>query len=141
MVKMQTNAQRAAGYRELQAEFTAAGKTVLAEKAAKRAEGFEVLPPDERPMLSDSATTVLYCCAKSLHPTATRRVRGKDCPVINLDWNAMARAQGFSNDADRGATTATLRALQELRDAGLTAWYDEGSGTFGHTTTVLISQD
>ncbi|SRR5258708_30429682 len=41
MTKMQTNEQRAAGYRELQAEFEAAGKTALAEKAAKRAVGFE----------------------------------------------------------------------------------------------------
>lgn len=46
MLKMQTNAQRAAGYRELQAEFTAAGKTVLANKAAKRAEDFEALQAD-----------------------------------------------------------------------------------------------
>jgi hypothetical protein len=41
MARMQTNQERAKGYRELQAEFEAAGKTVLAEKAANRAEGFE----------------------------------------------------------------------------------------------------
>lgn len=41
MARMQTNQERAKGYRELQAEFEAAGKTVLAEKAARRAEGFE----------------------------------------------------------------------------------------------------
>jgi hypothetical protein len=41
MIKMQTNKQRAAGYRQLQAEFEAAGKTVLAMKASNRAAEFE----------------------------------------------------------------------------------------------------
>lgn len=42
-IQMQTRRQRAAGFRELQAEFEAAGKTVLAAKAAKRAAEFETM--------------------------------------------------------------------------------------------------
>jgi hypothetical protein len=41
MIKMQTNEQRAAGYRELEAEYRADGKAVLADKAAKRAAQFD----------------------------------------------------------------------------------------------------
>lgn len=70
-MKMQTNEQRAAGYRELQAEFTTAGKVVLAEKAAKRAAEFEGLSND-------------YLAALALHNEAiakfnevTRRYRAR----------------------------------------------------------------
>lgn len=42
MIKMQTNEQRAAGFRVLQTEFSAAGKTVLATMAGKRAANFEM---------------------------------------------------------------------------------------------------
>jgi uncharacterized protein (DUF2235 family) len=53
----------------------------------------------------------------------------------------MAQAQGFRDDNTPGATRSTLNALDELRAAGLLAHYDEGIETFGHTTTVFVTQD
>lgn len=47
-IQMQTDKQRAAGFRELQADFIAAGKLVLAEKAARRAAEFERAAVNER---------------------------------------------------------------------------------------------
>lgn len=91
--------------------------------------------------ISRNAKVVLTWCAAHTDSTATRLVRGKALPVVNLNWHGLARAQGFADDNTPGATRSSLDALDELRAAGLLAHYDEGVTTFGHTTTVFVTQD
>lgn len=90
-------------------------------------------------MVSGNARAVLAWCATH-QSAATRQISGKTCPAVNLDWNGLARAQGFADDSAAGATKSSLAALQELREAGCLAHYYEGPGTFGHTTLCFVPQ-
>lgn len=92
-------------------------------------------------MVSGNARAVLAWCVTHQHSTAKRQIGGKACPAVNLDWNGLARAQGFENDSAEGATRSSLAALQELREAGCLAHYDEGPEAFGHKTLCFVPQD
>lgn len=91
-------------------------------------------------MVSDNARAVLAWCVMH-QSSATRQIGNKICPVVSIEWNGLAEAQGFKNDLADGATKSSLAALQELRQAGCLAHYDEGPGTFGHTTLCFVPQD
>lgn len=67
--------------------------------------------------VGNNARAVLAWCAAH-QSSATRLIRGRVCPTIMLDWNGLARAQGFENDAAPGATRSSLDALDVLRAAG-----------------------
>lgn len=95
--------------------------------------------------MSPNAETLLTWFRQNASKTAFRVIKGRECPVVNLYWHGMAKAIGFTHangfshaDID-GATRATLDAMDELRAAGFIARYDEGPGTYGHTTTCLIN--
>jgi hypothetical protein len=88
--------------------------------------------------VTEDAKVILTWCAANLS-RHTRRIAGKDCPVVNIWWHGMARALGYEADC-RESLDRALKALQELHEAGLLARYDEGPNTYGHTTTCFVPQ-
>ncbi|WP_316397330.1 hypothetical protein [Bradyrhizobium sp. 33ap4] len=92
-----------------------------------------------KPKISTDARVVLAWCATNQSQTSSRVIKGKICPVVNIWWTGIARALGYADDC-REATLRALDAMRELRKAGLLAHYDEGSNTFGHTTTCFVPQ-
>jgi len=89
--------------------------------------------------MSPNAESLLTWFRQNASKTAFRVIKGRECPVVNLYWHGMAQAIGFPNDNALGATRASLAAMDELRAAGFIVRYDEGPGTYGHTTTCLIN--
>ncbi len=86
-------------------------------------------------MTEDAQKVLQWCQAnQSRH---TRPIGGKDCPTVNLWWHGLARALGYDADC-REATGRSLAALDELRKAGRLAHFDEGPGTFNHTTLCYV---
>lgn len=90
--------------------------------------------------VSGNARAVLAWCITHQSKDAYRTVRGKRLPVVNLNWDGLAQAVGHSSDS-RESFCIVHSALDELRADGLLFNYDEGPGTFGHTTLCFVPRD
>lgn len=87
--------------------------------------------------ISSSAAAILACCAANLHKSATRTIGKKACPTVWVNWGAMAAALGLD---EKAAFRPTIAALNELKEAGLLADFDEGAGSYGHSTLCFVPQ-